>query len=160
MMKIFFTLLILSLLISCSSPRRTVAGNYTYKTECMGTEGDGTITVLAWGNGRDAFDAVEQAKKNALIDVIFNGISLGKDNCSRKPLLTEVNVREKNEVFFNSFFVDKGPYKDFVSSSDERLGDKFRRDRMKAGKSVTNSAVVRVLVPQLKDYLRSNSILK
>jgi len=64
------------------------------------------------------------------------------------------------KFFFNSFFVDKGPYKDFVSSSDERLGDKFRRDRMKAGKSVTNSAVVRVLVPQLKDYLRSNSILK
>jgi hypothetical protein len=143
---------------SCSSSQRAVNGNYTYKTECMGIEGDGSETLLAWGNGRDRFDAIEQAKKNAVIDVLFVGISNGKDVCSKRPLLPEVNAREKHERYFNSFFSDNGPYKEFVSLKDERLGDKIFRDRMKTGKSVTNSVVVRVLTSKLKEQLIKDGI--
>ena len=41
------------------------AGNYTYDTECIGVEGDGSQTVKGWGSGRNREDAVEQAKKMA-----------------------------------------------------------------------------------------------
>jgi len=145
---------------SCSSSQKAVNGNYSYKTECMGIEGDGSETVLAWGNGRNYFDAVEQAKKNAVNDVLFVGISLGKEVCSRKPILTEVNVREKYDKYFNAFFADKGPYLDFVVLKDERIGDKIVRDRMKSGKSVTNSVVVRVLSSKLKEQLIKDDIIK
>jgi len=58
------------ILFSCN-PQKKIAGNYTYKTECLGIEMDGTQTVKAWGNGRNRFDATEQAKKNALNDVFL-----------------------------------------------------------------------------------------
>ena len=50
------------LLFSCT-PQRKISGNYSYKTECLGVEGDGTQTLLSWGAGRNRLDAVEQAKK-------------------------------------------------------------------------------------------------
>jgi len=110
------TIIFLSILffqISCTPPRnikwigdpqRNISGNYTYKTECAGVEGDGTQTVIAWGNGRNRFDAIEQAKKNAVRDVIFQGIKEGKDGCNTIAILNEVNVRQKKRRLFYFIF--------------------------------------------------------
>ena len=78
--------------LSCNNLRQ-VSANYDYKTECAGVEGDGSQTLIAWGNGRNRFDAIEQAKKNAVRDVIFKGITDGKDECNNRPVLGEVNAR-------------------------------------------------------------------
>jgi hypothetical protein len=135
-------------------------GEYTFECECMGVEADGSETILAWGNGKNRFDAVEQAKKNALLDVIFKGINKGRGDCSKRPLLGEVNAKSKYESYFNKFFADDGPYKEFVGSEDERLGDKLDRDKQKGRKSRSMSVVVRVERAKLKDQLVRDNILK
>jgi hypothetical protein len=143
------------------TPQRKIAGNYnTYKTECLGVEGDGTQTLLTWGQGRNRFDAVEQAKKNAVRDVIFKGINYGKGACEVRPIVSEVNAEQKYEDYFVKFFADKGPYLSFVSMKDERIDDKITRDRQGASKDVTNSVVVMVNRYALKQRLTENNILK
>jgi hypothetical protein len=136
------------------------AGEYTYSCECMGTEADGSETILAWGNGRNRADAVEQAKKNAVVEVIFNGIRKGRGDCNMRPLVPEVNARTKYDTYFNKFFADGGEYLDYVSLDDERLDDKITRDRQKGRKSINMSAVVRVQRGLLKEKFLKDNILK
>jgi hypothetical protein len=152
-------LIALFILPSCNSQKK-IAGNYSYKTECLGIEMDGSQTVKAWGNGRNRFDAIEQAKKNAVNDVLFNGIYEGKQDCEKRPVVAEVNARQKHEAYFNKFFADGGEYKKFVSLKDERIGQKISRDRKGARQSVTHGVVVRVLRAELKQKMIEDGILK
>ncbi|MDR1602438.1 MAG: hypothetical protein LBS42_08430 [Tannerella sp.] len=143
----------------CGS-RKEIAGNYNYKTECMGSELDGSITVKAWGNGRNSSDALEQAKKNAVNDVLFNGIREGKSLCRQMPLLPAGNARIKNEDYFYDFFRDGGEFLKYVSLQDERYSDKWNRERKGARQSVTYGIVLRVHRSELKKRLINDGILK
>jgi hypothetical protein len=140
--------------------QKSTAGNYTYKTECLGVEQDGSQTLKAWGNGRNKSDAVEQAKKNAVRDVIFKGIIDGKSDCNKKPLIFEVNAQEKYEDYFNKFFADGGEFKNYISLRDERIFDKLSRDKKGARESVTHGLVLRVLRAELKAKLIADGIIK
>ena len=63
-LKVLLPLLIFTLTIgACRSQKRANVSNYKFPTVCMGTELDGTYTLKVWGNGRNASDALEQAKK-------------------------------------------------------------------------------------------------
>ena len=126
----------------------------------MGLELDGSMTLKAWGNGRNRFDAVAQAKKNAVRDVIFQSILEGKQDCAKKPLITEVNAEEKYEAYFNKFFADGGEFNNFISLKDERIGQKIDRDRKKARESVTYGLLLRVLRSELKSKLIADGIIK
>ncbi len=159
-MKTRFTLIAVLLTMWAGFSQKNVAGNYIYKTECLGVELDGSETVKAWGNGRNRSDAVEQAKKNAVRDIIFFGLVEGKQECKQKPLVLEVNAQEKYEAYFNKFFADGGEYKNYISLRDERLLDKMSRDRKKARGSVTNGYIVRVLRSELKEKLIADGIIK
>jgi len=159
-MKLKTLLLVTFLVVSGAYAQKKNAGNYAYKTECMGVELDGSQTLKAWGNGRNRSDAVDQAKKNAIRDVIFNGISEGKQECNVKPLIFEVNAQEKYEDYFNKFFADGGEFKNFISLRDERIFDKISRDKKKARESVTHGLIVRVLRTELKEKLIADGIIK
>lgn len=159
MKNLIATLFLIALTFSATAQKKT-AGYYAYKTECLGVELDGSQTLKAWGNGRNRADAVEQAKKNAMRDVIFKGIREGKQECNQKPLIFEVNAEEKYEDYFNAFFADGGEYKNYVSLRDERIGDKINRDRKKMTESVTNGLVVRILRAELKAKLIADNIIK
>ena len=137
-----------------TAQRNSNIGYYTIESECLGSELDGSITLRAWGTGRNRFDAVDQAKKNALREVIFKGIRKGSPECNQRPLLPEVNAEMKYEDFFNRFFSDRtDDYKKFCSGKAERLDNKIFRRGMGASKMVTYSVIVRVLRAELKDYL-------
>ncbi len=150
----------LILLTSSCDPQRKIAAYNTYPTECIGIEMDGSQTVKAWGTGRNRGDAVEQAKKTAVRDVLFNGIRAGKAECQTKPVLPEVNVREKNEAYFNKFFADGGDFRKFISLRDERIGRRFLRERMKAKDRTTRSVIARVDRQGLIDHMKKDGILK
>ncbi len=155
--KILFVVSIV--LISCNAQKK-IAGNYSYKTECLGIEMDGSQTVKAWGNGRNRFDAIEQAKKNAVNDVLFSGIYEGKQDCEKRPVVSEINARQKYEAYFNKFFSDDGEYKKYASLKDERIGQKVSRDRKGARQSFTHGVVVRVLRAELRQKMIEDGILK
>lgn len=145
--------------VSCD-PQRKIAAYNTFKTECLGIEMDGSQTVKAWGTGRNRHDAVEQAKKNAVRDVLFNGIVAGKPECQVKPVLAEVNVREKNENYFNKFFADGGEFRKYLSLRDEKIARRFARDKQKARDQVNRSVIVRVDRPGLIEKMKQDGILK
>jgi hypothetical protein len=158
-MKIKLTLLVFVIAVLSMNAQKKIAGNYGYKTECMGVEMDGSQTVKAWGNGRNRSDAVEQAKKNAVRDILFFGLVEGKQDCQQKPLIFEVNAQEKYEDYFNKFFADGGEFRNFISLKDERIGDKLSRDKKRGRGSVTNGFIVRVLRSELKQKLIADGIL-
>lgn len=137
-----------------------VASEYafaTFETECLGVELDGSQTVRAWGKGKNKADAIEQARKNAVRDVLFKGITSGSGECNKRPMITEVNAQEKYEYYFNAFFKDGGAYKNYVSSEDEK-----RTSRIKAKHSTQENygVVVRVKRAELRERLIEDNILK
>lgn len=164
-MRIQSTITLVSLLAASTihftscDPQKKIAGNYTYETECMGVEMDGSQTLKAWGSGRNRWDAVDQAKKNAIRDVLFKGIRHGKTECEVKPVIFEVNAQEKYEDYFNKFFADGGEYKNYVSMKDESIMPKITKDRKGAGSEVTEGVIVRVLRADLKKKMMADKIL-
>lgn len=159
-MKKFLLLLTLVFVFSliCFSQRKTtVVGKYSYETECLGVELDGSQTLRVWGTGRNQKDAVEQAKKNAVREVLFKGIRGGE--CEMKPLVPEVNADEKYESYFNKFFKDDGLYKFFATLQDERIPNRLLREKKISKNSVTIPVVVRVQRAQLKEQMLQDGIL-
>ncbi len=136
---------------------RNLGGYYTYETECLGSELDGSYTLRAWGIGRNQVDALAQARKNAVRDVIFKGISKGKSECEIRPILLEVNAEEKYRAYFNRFFADGGEFENFVNYKDKRVST-FHRERTED--EIKYGVTVRVLYEPLTEKLRNDGILK
>ena len=152
---------ITSVMESCGDPQRNMSGNYTYETECMGVEMDGSQTVKAWGMGRNREDAVEQAKKNGVRDVLFKGINNGKQDCNTKPVIFEVNAQEKYEDYFNAFFADQGAYKEFITGEDgSDMHFSVVQGRKKHEDQVTYGVIIRVQRAKLKDRMIADKIIK
>ncbi len=92
--------------------------NSDHPSICEGTELDGSQLVRSYGSGKNARDAKKQLEKNAMRDVLFNGIRDGKEGCSLAPLVNDPNAREKHKKYFNRFFSDGGQYKRYVKMND------------------------------------------
>ena len=138
--------------------QKTAVYAYTNKTlECLGVELDGSQTLRVSGIGRNKADSKEQAKKNAVWAVIFNGIQGGAEGCNTRPLINEPNAAEKYEDYFNIFFADNGDYKEYISMEDtKRRSAKKAKSKVAANYTIT----VRVLRPQLRQRLISDGVLK
>lgn len=153
------SLLVTLLLVGCKTPQKVdkIYVNNQFQTECLGTHQNGNQMLRAWGKGKNKATALENARKTAVSDVIFKGINSGSSECSRKPLLNEVNARERYESFFNSFFAEGGDYMRFSSLADEK-----RNSRLKSSsKDMENwGAVVTVDRAGLRQYLIDEGILK
>ena len=157
---IITSIFILCIFGSCKlRQQKKTAGYYHYDTECLGVELDGSQTLRTWGIGRNRLDAVEQAKKNAVRDVLFKGILKGKNECNQKPVLFEVNAQEKHEDYFNKFFADKGPYAEFISMKDERIIPGILKEKTKIEDEVNEEVVVRVLRAELKKKMIDDKII-
>jgi hypothetical protein len=146
-------------ILSCTNYNK-ISGYYDFKIECLGAELDGSNTILVYADGRNRKDAVEQAKKNAVREILFTGIMNGKESCNLKPIVPEVNASIKYEKYFNDFFKDGGEYREFVSVKDERISNKILRDRMLGRKQIKKSVVCRVNSYKLKEKLINDKILK
>lgn len=145
------------LTLAACNQSKNLGGYYTYETECLGSELDGSYTLRAWGIGRNQVDALAQARKNAVRDVIFKGISKGKSECEIRPILLEVNAEEKYRAYFNRFFADGGEFENFVNYKDKRTST-FHRERTED--EIKYGVTVRVLYEPLTEKLRADGILK
>ncbi len=151
-----FILILMNHFIFC---QESTSAYINLKSECLGTELDGSMTLKAWGNGRNNSDAVEQAKKNAVYEVLFKGISNGQSSCSKSPLLIDMEAEKKHEEYFATFLSDDGPYKEFVSLKDEQIKHKIKREKKKTDVSVTKSVIVRINRLALKKKLVADNIM-
>lgn len=124
--------------------------------KCIGTELDGSQTLRVLGYGRNRSDAKEQAMKNAVWAVIFDGVRDGVDGCNLRPLVTEVNARERYEDYFNIFFSDHGEYKKYVSLRDTKKRSAGRsKDKIGYSYEIT----IRVLRSELKARLKADNVI-
>ncbi|MBP7358710.1 MAG: hypothetical protein KA955_05150 [Prevotella sp.] len=156
-MKNIYLLIVFASFILLGCKTTSTASFVSYETECLGVELDGSQTLRAWGEGRNKADAVEQAEKNAVRDVIFKGIRAGKADCNMRPLITEVNAQEKYEEYFNRFFMDNGEYRKYVSSEDEKNHSKEHQKNYVGAKY---GVTVRVLRAELKSRLKNDGVLQ
>ncbi|MBQ9190176.1 MAG: hypothetical protein IJ142_01040 [Bacteroidaceae bacterium] len=154
-MKNFILTLITVLSVTCAeAQKQPVYARGSIK--CLGVELDGSQTLRVQGYGRNRSDAKEQAMKNAVWAVIFEGIRDGVEGCNIRPLVTEVNAKERYEDYFNLFFADKGAYKEYVSLRDTK---KRSGGRSKDKLGYAYELTVRVLRPQLKARLKADNVI-
>jgi hypothetical protein len=157
------TLLLLAVTIGLfsfqSNAQKKIAGNYTLESECLGAEMDGSQTLKSWGFGRNRGDALEQARKNAVRDVLFKGLRNGKPGCNIKPVIFDMNAQEKYEDYFNKFFADGGEYKKYVNQKDEPFLDKLSKNKTKGRSGVQIGVVLRVLRAELKQKMIDDKII-
>ena len=151
-----FACLLLLVLTGCGS-KQSVSSYHSFESECLGVELDGSETVRAWGRGKNRSDAIEQAKKNSVRDVLFKGIIAGSRECSVRPLLAEVNAQERYAYYFNDFFRDGGKYLNYVSMEDKKTSSNMKTSNKT---QVSYSITVRVLRSRLQQKLIEDKILK
>jgi hypothetical protein len=135
----------------------STSGYYTFQTECLGTEYDGSVTVRSWGKGRNRIDAIEQAKKEAVRTILFKNMqNNNQPGCDQMiPLLNSENYLQTHSSFFNDFFKDGGIYLQFISNKDESIISKKRKS---SDNEVTFGVVIRVKRSDLREYLLQNKI--
>ena len=115
------TTAVVILLFGCKSKEKvTTTAFHSYTTECMGKNMDGSQTLRVWASGRNRTDAIEQAKKKAVYDVVFTGISAGSGECNAYPVVDEANARKKHEDYFDKFFADGGAFKKYATTKNQK----------------------------------------
>ncbi len=157
-LAIWLTLIPLFLIGLMGCGVRSSQAYYNYDSKILSTELDGTYNIRAFGRARNAVTAYEEAKKQAVYDVIFNGVQSNNSRInSLRPLLQEVNAKQKYEEYFNTFFTDHGAYSDFTSIRDTRvLSEEWHRARTQ----VLVQVYVTVDRAALKKKLEQDNILK
>ena len=134
MKKILYIMLAVIGLTACKSQEPvSLAAFKTQKTECLGNDIDGKMTLKVWAQGRNRQDAINKALKKAVYDVTFTGITAGNGSANTYPVVDEANARQKYQDYFDKFFVDGGAYTKYVttkgqkkSAQDELQGDGFK----------------------------------
>ena len=118
---------------------------------------DGSLTVRAWGDGNSKKDAIEQAAKQAVYDVLFKNNITGTTGTLAKPVVVEANAREKYENYFNTFFKDGGEYRRYITLQDEKENSK---QKMENRYVYRYCVTLRVLRSDLKARLQKDGIIK
>ena len=154
-MKRLFLTLIAAITFVYAEAQAPAAYARTY-IKCLGVKLDGSQTLRVQGYGRNRADAKEQAMKNAVRAVIFEGIRDGAEGCNMRPLVSEVNAQERYEDYFNIFFADNGAYKQYVSLRDTKRGS-GGREKDKIGYSYV--ITIRVLRAELKARLKADNVI-
>lgn len=102
------------------SQQREMPAYYNYKTECLGIGLDGSQTIIAYGYGMNGKEAIAQSLRNGMYDLLFKGIVSEKQECNLKPIVPEVNAKEKYEEYFNKFFASDGEYLKFIKDTSSK----------------------------------------
>lgn len=117
---------------SCRSSKQPVTTNaYRIpKTECVMNTANNKVLLEVWAKGLNRAQALTAAKKKAVEEISFTGISAGETSGVAYPLIDNPRSRELNSKFFNEFFSDKGKFNDFVKEADKKYtttvqGDDF-----------------------------------
>ena len=157
MKKYLFLIAISALMLTACQSHQKATSYREFEPECLGIAHDGSQTIRAWGFGKDDDMAVNKTRKNALYAVLFKGITAGVAGCNQRPLVPEVNARERYEDYFDRFFSDGGEWEKYATGADERL---YGREEQRNNLGERAGVVVRVLRNELRMKLKEDGILK
>ena len=131
---------------------------WRYEIEVVQTGTQGSYLVKVWSYSKNPNVAIEQAKKNAVHGIIFQGFAGKSTVAGQKPLTNNVNLEIEREDYFTAFFADGGKYMKFVSLSND--GAVAAEDIMKIGKEYKVGVIVSVNVQALRKDLEEAGIIK
>lgn len=133
---------------------------WRYEVQCVGVGNEGTKLIKVFSYSKKADVAIEQAKKNAVHAMIFQGFNgnSGSGCPTQKPLTDNPALEQEKADFFDAFFADGGKYMKFVSVSGD--GQVAAEDRMKVGKEYKVGVVVSVMYDLLRKDLEAAGIIK
>lgn len=134
--------------------------NWRYEVQCVGVGNEGTKLIKVFSYSKKPDVAIEQAKKNAIHAMIFQGYNGNSESgCpTQKPLTSDPTLEQQKADFFDAFFADKGKYMKFVSVSGD--GSIAPEDRMKVGKEYKIGVVVSVMYDLLRKDLEAAGIIR
>ena len=145
--------------VACKTATTEISGEYsTYNFDiaCLAMDPDGTQTLRTWGQGKNRSEAIEQAKKKALEEVLFKGVTAGSGEWDQRPIVTEVNAQQRHEDYFTKFFEDGGEYRNYVWL-DEKGTSRIKSESA----TVENwGMVVSINRDKLRDKLIKDKIIK
>lgn len=166
--KLVMTAVTLLFAVAYSTSASAQAGNkadkdtklWHYEVQCVGVGNEGTKLIKVFSYSKKADVAIEQAKKNAIHAMIFQGFNgnSGSGCPTQKPLTDNPALEQEKKDFFDAFFADGGKYMKFVSISGD--GQVAAEDRMKVGKEYKVGVVVSVLYDNLRKDLEAAGIIK
>lgn len=107
---LFFVFSVIALLSSCALPKTT-------ESSCGGSSNDGSCIVIASGYSYFQRQAINNARKNAVSDVLFKGIK-GGPGCPSRPIIDDPS--KLNTPFFKDFFKKRGEYLQYINLSNDQ----------------------------------------
>lgn len=157
MKRLFLFTAALLMLAVQQTQAQTRIGEQSVLPTCqyLNTEMDGSITVRSYGDGKRHKDAREQARKNAIYQIVFKGIQANGQTI--RPLVGEANAYERHEAYWAKFFADGGIFSEYATSEDEKFTAK-KRDHGRTQN--IHGAVVRIKRGELKARLIQDGIIK
>jgi len=145
--------------LSCKSKIETISGYYNYDTACVSVEKNGVQTVKAWGFGLREKEAISNARKNAIDDILFKGIRDGKGGCNIRPIISNPNVKRDQERYFNVFYTPNGAFQSFASLPDENWLRQKLKINKKYGGNLVYEIILEVDIQGLKVQLQRDQII-
>jgi hypothetical protein len=132
--------------------------NWRYEIEGQAEGKDGSYVVKVWSYSKKKDVAIEQAKKNAVHGIIFQGFTGAGKVSSQPPIARTPGLEIEKADFFKTFFADNGPYMKYVSVTND--GSIDPNDRLKVGKEYKIGVLVSVKKDLLKKDLQAQGIIK
>lgn len=159
--KIIIPILCIALMcINCKPKLATVSGDYDYETECVSVEKNGFQIVKAWGTGMTEKEAVLNARRRAIDDILFMGIRGGKAGCSVRPIISNPNERSNQERYFMTFFAKGGSFEKYAALPHENwLSKKFKTNK-KTNAKLAYEVLVKVDMLGLKNQMKTDKLIQ
>jgi hypothetical protein len=146
--------------VSCKSKIETISGYYNYETECVSVNRNGIQTVKAWGIGMTEKDAILNARRRAIDDILFKGLTGGNSSCSVRPIISNPNVKISEENYFNRFYASNGAFQRYAGLPEENwLRRKLKINKKNEGK-LAYEIIIEIDILGLKKQLRNDNIIQ
>ena len=105
---------------------------------------------MAWGAGSSKEEAIDQAQRNAINDILFKGVN--KSTCNVRPLILEVQAAEKYRYYVADFF--NNDYLDYISI------EKSPKSKKKSRSQTVYGVKVKIDVEGIRKKLKTDNIIK
>ena len=153
---LYFVLCTLVLSLASCGAKRSQAF-YDQPSRVLSADYNGTYVVRTQVRSKDAVTAFYDAQRKVVKEIIFDGIQAANNGVSDlKPLCLDMNAQEKYEDYWNAFFSDGGPWKQFTSYSKRRVvTTRYERD----GRQMVETGTVTVDRAGIKQKLQEDGII-
>ena len=151
--RLFLVLSILFTFYSC----KVVIPPYQYEASCAGLGQGRTKRVLITTVSDSRKNLSESAKKDVLHALIFKGIPLGSNECTKSPIIPiGSKAIEDYKVFFNDFFSKLEIYSQFIEGQPQIANGTSILKRSQGGYS--GSYFINVDYDALVKYLEAKGV--